>query len=171
MNKTETTGIIKVDPYVFSTKSGVKKTRVDIVCENEDGEEIAATQWSNDPADSQLFSFQKGDEVDVEVWQRGQYWNATILTPVGSNDDPEAAAERSMSNRFGSTNSDYDSIAEEVVAFFGLVRQTVNNNAELSASIRHLDDDAQEEVRRQATASTFIELNRKGLNIYEAFNS
>lgn len=166
MSKEITTAVVKANPYVYKVKSsGVKKARVDLLV----GENINATYWSDDPTDEHIFSFKKGDEVEIELWQRGDFYNATILDAAGSEKNPNAAAEKSMEGQFGT--GEYANLVEREVAYFGLIRQAVNINADLDTAISELSEPEQEEVRKQATASVYIQLQRMGVTLDEAFSS
>lgn len=164
MSKKVGTGVVASNPTVFQTKKKLTKARVDIKVDG-----IVATYWSDDPADDHVFSFIKGDEVEVEYWEQGNFWNAKIISPYGSADAREAAAE-SMEKVFAPKSGDFENEADELAAVFAGARAAVLNNPEMSAMLSELSEDQSHQVVMQATASVFIELNKRGLNYEEAFS-
>jgi hypothetical protein len=164
LEKTVATGVVAKKARVFKTKAGVTKARLDV---SVDGN--VATHWSDDPADAHLFSFVEGDEVEVEYWPSNGYWNCKVLTAYGSASEEEAdeAARRSMDLlQNPAADSEFDSIAEELVATYLRVLQMVNSNdhADVLEAFQN-----PEEIIRAAASSVFIELNRRGYGYNEAF--
>jgi hypothetical protein len=166
-NKTTGKGVVNSNPTTYKTRAQLLKARVDIKVDD-----VVATYWSDDAVDPHIFSFAKGDEVDVEYWQQGNFWNARILNAYGSVSEDEvkdiAAASHGKITNPGA-NTDFDSITDELAAMFAGCRSTLINNVEMQQALADLSEQQREEVIRQGTASLFIELQRRGYNYDEAF--
>ena len=148
---------------LLKKRNGVLNLVVDLQLDNPSETSRA---WYDLPDDPHALSFKKGDRVEVE-WStresRGKtYYNSTILTAEGSaNRDEnleqlqkefEANEEKKVSNG--------DSALDDLMENFHLCRQAVLDHVDFMDSLNNSETD---EAVRQATASLFIEGNRKNL--------
>ena len=122
--------------------------------------------WYDLPDDPHALSFKKGDRVDVE-WStresRGKtYYNSTILTASGSADPETHLKELQEKFEVKENNkvSNGGSALDDLMENFHLCRQAVLDHVDFMDSLNNSETD---EAVRQATASLFIEGNRKNL--------
>lgn len=166
MEKSRGKGVVLSNPIPYKTRSGVYKAKVDVQIDD-----VKATYWSDDTHDKHLFSFQQGDKVDVEYWQRGNFWNCEIVSAKGSVSNPEGAAN-DANDKMNQPTGDFAHTVEELATLYGAIRAEVMASEKIAETVAagELSDELREEVYRQATASIFIEANRRNLSYAEAFN-
>ena len=169
--KTETpaSNLIKAkvagNPQIIKTRTGAKTGILSVTVE---GYDKNANVFFNDPKDLKLHSFKEGDEIEVtDVSENDKgYVNCTIATPVGSVEDPQAAMEQA-DNAYEKAES-YADKAALLMGIYDHCRATVEASDSFMDSIGHLEKeypDIHEETVRAATASVFIEFNRKNYGI------
>ena len=153
---------INSQPFMAENSLGVLTGRTSVLTENGD----RANCFFDDPYDLKLFSFAIGDEVEVTVKESKNFLNATIKTPVGSVEDAAAAMELAKV-RYDSNKCDDQ--MDRAMKIYTHARLTVLENEDFMNSIlvnREDYPDVFEDVVKSATASIFIEFNRKnyGMN-------
>ena len=162
MSKKKATGTIASNPVITTISGGVRVGNVFV-----DIPDVGrAKVFYDDPQSLDMFSFQKGDNVKIEWWKKGEWLNANILTPSGSVDYPEDALESALNKINGGSvsNEEGATVLDDMAAIIVLSRQAVLDAGILDTIDADTSDDATEETIRTASMGLFIEVNRKGIS-------
>lgn len=154
MSKTKATGVVAGNPVIAMTKGGVETGNLFVQIEGVGRAKV----FFDDPHSDHMFSFQDGDEVDVEWWNKGQWLNASILTPKGTA-DPEEQLEQALKVQSG--DGLLDVYARTIIA----CRVALQDSGLEETIEQDVTLDAAEETFRTASMGMFIELNRKGVDL------
>jgi hypothetical protein len=158
--KTKTVGTVSSNPVIAKIKGGVLVGNVYVDIEGVGRAKV----FYDDPESPVMFSFQKGDEVKVEWWKRGEWINANILTPSGSVEDPEEEIERARNKIEGGSVSGEGNILNDYAAIIVMCREAVIDAGIEQTIDEDASSDAVEETIRTASMGLFIELNRSGVD-------